>query len=114
MAGSKAGRSLRDARTAARFDTRMPVRIARGQGTTHNISAQGVYFETDDPPPEGALVSFSVEYTLYGRKHRLLCEGKVVRVEPRGATVGVAARLVAPFFETEEVVAAPVARTVEA
>lgn len=114
MAGSKAGRSLRDARAAARFETRMPVRIAHGSGTTHNISTQGVYFETDEPPPEGSLVNFSVEYTLYGRKHRLLCEAKVVRVEPRGDRVGVAARLVAPFFEAEEVVASPVMRPVEA
>lgn len=101
MAGSKAGRGTREARTAVRFDSRMPVRIAHAAGTTHNISAQGVYFETDVRPHEGTLVNFSVEYTLYGRKHRLLCEGKVVRVEPRGTKVGVAARLVAPFFEEE-------------
>lgn len=114
MAGSKADRGSREARAAVRFDTRMPVRVAHGAGTTQNISAQGVYFETDDPPHEGALVNFSVEYTLYGRKHRLLCEGKVVRVEPLGGKVGVAARLVAPFFEAEEIAAPAPVRTPDA
>jgi hypothetical protein len=104
MAGSKAGRGGRDQRATVRFDKQMPVRTEQGAGTTHNISAQGVYFETDVEPRAGALVNFSVEYTLHGRKQRLLCEGKVVRVEPQGERVGVAARLVAPFFEADEAV----------
>jgi hypothetical protein len=110
MSASKLGRHARDQRAAVRFDTHMPVQIDQGAGTMHNISAQGVYFETDVEPRAGALVNFSVEYTLYGRKHRLLCEGKVVRVEPHGERVGVAARLVAPFFESEEVVDPPGSR----
>lgn len=107
MAGSKAGRRTRDERGAARFDKHLPVHTAEGTGTTHNISAQGVYYETDQEPRTGALVDFDVEYTLQGRRHRLQCEGKVVRVEPRGSRVGVAARLVTPFFEGEEEVQPP-------
>jgi hypothetical protein len=81
----------------------MPVRIDGIAGETHNISAHGVYFETDVQQRVGALVNFTLEFTLYGRRHRLLCEGKVVRVERNGGRIGVAARLVAPFFEgTEE------------
>ena len=110
MAGSKAGRGAREQRTAARFDTRMPVHTEHGPGVTHDISAQGVYFETDIEPRMGALVNFHVEYTLQGRRHRLLCEGKVVRVEPHGSRVGVAARLVAPFFDGEEEVQPPALR----
>jgi hypothetical protein len=104
MAASKTGRAARDERKAVRFETNMPVHTEGGAGTTHNISAQGVYFETDVEPRRGALVNFHVEYTLHGRTHRLLCEGKVVRVEPQGDRVRVAARLVSPFFEGEEVV----------
>ena len=95
----------RDQRSAVRFDTTLPVQIAGCEGATQNISAQGVYFETDVRQRVGALVNFSVEFTLYGRKHRLLCEGKVVRVDDMGERIGVAARLIAPFFEGEEVVA---------
>lgn len=88
-----------DQRSAERFDATMPVVVAGAPGLTHNISAQGVYFETDAEQKVGALVNFTIEYSLYGRKRRLLCEGKVVRVERQGGRVGVAARLVAPFFE---------------
>lgn len=77
----------------------MPVMVGGVPGLTHNISARGVYFETDAEQSVGALVNFTIEYSLYGRKRRLLCEGKVVRVERQGGRVGVAARLVAPFFE---------------
>lgn len=94
----------RESRAAVRFDTAMPVRMQDGAGETHNISAQGIYFETDVEQRIGSLVNFTVEYTLYGQKHRLLCEGKVVRVDAHGGRVGVAARLVAPFFADEETV----------
>jgi hypothetical protein len=103
MAGNKMGRRTREQRGAVRFDSQLPVHIEHGAGTTHNVSAQGVYFETDVEPRAGALVNFTIEYRLHGRRHRLLCEGKVVRVEPRGGRVGVAARLVSPFFEREEI-----------
>jgi hypothetical protein len=95
-------RRTRDQRAAARFDTAMPVRMEEGAGRTQNISAQGIYFETDVEQRIGSLVNFTVEYTLYGQKHRLLCEGKVIRVEAHGDRIGVAARLVAPFFAEEE------------
>jgi hypothetical protein len=91
----------RDQRVAERFDATLPVTVAGMPGETHNISSHGVYFETDALQRVGSLVNFTVEYTLHGRKHRLLCEGKVVRVEQQGGRVGVAARLVAPFFEDD-------------
>jgi hypothetical protein len=95
----------RDQRGAARFDTTLPVYIAGAAGSTQNISAHGVYFETDVAPPLGSLVNFSLEFTLHGARQRLLCEGKVVRTERRGGRFGVAARLVAPIFDGEERVA---------
>ena len=91
----------REQRRADRFDTGLPVRVGGGSGRTHNISAHGIYFETDTRQEPGSLVNFTVEFTLNGRTHRLLCEGKVVRVEPRGDRVGVAARLLAPLFDED-------------
>jgi len=89
-------------RTAVRFDTHLPVRLDGDQAVSHNISANGIYFETDVPHELGALVNFTVEFQLYGQRHRLLCEGKVVRVEAQGSRIGVAARLLAPFFAAQE------------
>lgn len=96
-----------DQRAAVRFDTSLPVQIAGSEGATQNISAQGVCFETDVRQRIGALVNFSVEFTLHGRRQRLLCEGKVVRVDANGDRVRVAARLVAPLFESDETVSLP-------
>lgn len=94
-------------RATIRFDATMPVHIEGSAGSTQNISAQGVFFETELPQAPGELVSFVIEYRLYGRLHRLMCEGKVVRVEAQDdGRHGVAARLLAPFFEGEEIVAA--------
>lgn len=107
---STASRTSADQRTAVRFDTAMPLRIDGAHGHTYNISEHGVYFETDVPQQLGALVNFTVEFNLYGRKHHLLCEAKVVRVDENGPRIGVAARLLAPFFADEgEVEAASVA-----
>lgn len=96
---------VQDQRAAIRFDKSMPVEIDGALGETHNISAHGIYFETDLPQYPGQLVNFVVEFQLDGRRHRLLCEGKVVRVEHHGSRVGVAARLVAPFFDDPEEIA---------
>jgi hypothetical protein len=99
-----------DHRGAARFDTAMPVAIEGSLGQTQNISATGVYFETDVRQEVGELVNFTVEFTMYGKRHRLLCEGKVVRVDDHGDRIGVAARLLAPFFGGTETVEFSVAR----
>ena len=79
-----------DHRAVIRFDTSLPVDLEGVPGEAHNISAHGICFETNTEQRVGELVNFTVEFFLYGRRHRLLCEGKVVRV---------AARLVAPFFD---------------
>jgi hypothetical protein len=89
-------------REAVRFDTHLPVRLEGDQGVSHNISTSGIYFETDVPHELGALVNFTVEFQLYGQRHRLLCEGKVVRVQAQGTRIGVAARLLAPFFAGQD------------
>lgn len=93
-------------RRAVRFDTHLPVRLDGERTMAQNISTNGIYFETDVPHELGALVHFTVEFQLYGQRHSLSCEGKVVRVEAQGTRIGVAARLLAPFFQGQEQVQA--------
>ena len=100
--------NAQDQRSAVRFDAAMPVEIDGLGGRTHNISATGVYFETDVRQEVGALVNFTLEFTQGGERRRLLCDGKVVRVDRDGPRIGVAARLLAPFFGDVEVVEAAV------
>ena len=101
-----------DHRTAERFDTALAVNVAGLKGEARNISATGVYFETDVDMPLGALVNLNVQFTHGGRKHWLACEGKVVRVTHADGHHGVGAELVTPFFsaEQEQIVAVPARR----
>jgi hypothetical protein len=92
----------REQRSAVRFDTSLPVQVQGSAGEAHNVSVQGIYFESDIQQRVGALVEVAVEFTFHGRRHHLHCEGKVMRVERRGDRVGVGARLLAPFFDGEE------------
>lgn len=97
-----------DHRAAARFETALAVDVEGLQARTRNISASGVYFETEVDLPVGTLVNLNVQFTHGGQQHWLACEGQVVRVRRADDCHGVAARLLTPFFgPDEELVAAP-------
>jgi hypothetical protein len=89
-------------RAAARFDTALTVDVEGMSARTRNISATGVFFETDVDLPVGTLLNMSLQFQQGGRKHWLLCEGKVVRVTHADGQTGVGARLVTPFFSDVE------------
>lgn len=91
-----------DHRAAERFETALEVDVEGLQARTRNISATGVYFETDVDLPLGTLLNLNVQFTHGGRKHWLACEGKVVRVTHEDGHNGVAARLLTPFFAPVE------------
>lgn len=91
-----------DQRVAARFDTAMPVGLDGTQAQARNISETGIYFETADVQEVGSRVSMEIEYRLAGQLHRLVCEGEVVRVTRDGGRVGVAAKLLTPFFSPSD------------
>ncbi len=93
-------------RAAARFDAALPVELDGVPAQTSNVSATGVYLETDVPHRVGDIVQFTIEFQLHGERHRLTCEGKVVRVDPHGDRVGVAAHLMAPLFAEPETILA--------
>lgn len=102
-----------DHRAAARFDTALTVDVEGLSARTRNISASGVYFETEVDLPIGTLLNLNVQFTHGGKQHWLSCEGKVVRVTHADGHNGVAAQLLTPFFAPtqEELVAQPAARS---
>jgi hypothetical protein len=82
-------------RLQQRFRIGLPVKLESGTGTTRDISASGIYFETSRGFRQGELISFSVafEHVGTGGPLHMKCEGQVVRVEPLGEQVGVAVRV---------------------
>jgi hypothetical protein len=91
-----------DPRQEPRFDSRQPVVLSGMPARTQNMSATGVYFETDLDHEVGAPIRFTVEFSIGGRPQTVHCEGTVVRVDRRGQRVGVAARVATPLLAEAE------------
>ena len=72
------------------------VDLHHAKGVTHDLSATGVYFETDLNFEKGSLIRFKINFDtpILGNKTQLECTGRIVRVETHdGGKVGVAVRL---------------------
>lgn len=83
-----------DRREAPRLEIGLPVELERGNGWTRDISASGVFFETDESFTPGAPIRFSLLLEhVYPSPFRLECQGQIVRVERREGKVGVAAAI---------------------
>ncbi len=82
-----------------RVRTALPVHLDRGTGITRDVSASGVFFETDTNYTAGSEISFSIELDSPGGKMMLRCQGQIVRVEHRDGKVGVAAKIIESRLE---------------
>lgn len=78
----------------------LPVSLQGGAtGTTRDLSASGIYFETDVEPVQDSALAFSVEFNSGSGGMALRCQARVVRVERLGGRVGVAARILESKLE---------------
>ena len=83
-----------------RVPAALQVNLDQGTGITRNVSASGVFFETDVNYAPGSEISFLIELEGPGaRKMMLKCQGRIVRVENRGGKVGVAAKIIESKLE---------------
>ena len=82
-------------RLQQRFRIRLPLKVDGATGTTRDLSASGVYFETSRAFRPGARIklSFVFEHVYAPGPLQVQCEGRVVRVESVDEHVGVAARI---------------------
>ena len=91
-----------DKRRGARISATRPVRLDRGTGVTRNISASGVFFETDVDYAPGSEIVFAIELDgPKGERLMLRSRGHIVRIQLRGSKVGVAVKIVASKLETK-------------
>ena len=74
--------------------TALSVNIGNAKGVTRDVSASGIFFETDAMYTLGNPVSFTVEFDSAAGKMLLNCRGDIVRLEPRGTLVGVAVKII--------------------
>jgi hypothetical protein len=81
-------------RSEERVFTELPIELESTTGLTRDVSASGMFFEIESSYRLGNRIEFAVEMDTPGGKMLLKCEGEIVRIEPRGARVGVAVRIV--------------------
>ena len=89
----------REKRTGERVFTALSVSLGTATGVTRDVSASGIFFETDASYALGNLISFTVEFDAPGGKMLLKCRGNIVRIEPRGTQVGVAVKIMESTME---------------
>ena len=86
--------SLKTKRKEERIPSENPVNLGNAKGLTRDISASGMYFETDASCALGNRINFTVEFDSPGGKLVLKCDGKIVRIEPRDGKIGVAVKII--------------------
>jgi hypothetical protein len=73
----------------------MPVHLGDSQtGVTRDVSASGIFFETDCRFAKGSSIHFTIDIEAAAGKIALNCQGEIVRVEERAGRVGVAVKIV--------------------
>jgi len=75
-----------------RFRGALDVELEKGSGITHDLSASGVYFVTDQSfaPAEPIEFFLNLEHSDLGPLVRVRCLGEIVRVNSMGKRMGVA------------------------
>jgi hypothetical protein len=85
-----------------RYPVTLGVSVGKNSGLSRDVSASGVFFETDAPVSPGQPITFS--FTLNdvypNLRLALQCTGKIVRVEQRDGRLGVAATIESWSFES--------------
>jgi PilZ domain-containing protein len=93
-ASRPAKRKRAEHRRAPRVAAPVPVGLRRGRGTMRDVSASGIFFETDSAYAVGSVIEVRLDLDTPWGKVMFRSAGKIVRIEPRDDRVGVAVRFV--------------------
>lgn len=85
-------------RAAQRYGLALRLTVEGGEGVTHDLSATGLYFESDRGYEVGNRIALVLEFPGAKRVYPLTCKAKVVRVKAAGEGFNVAVRLLTPLF----------------
>lgn len=83
-------RKNKDKRRGERVNAALPVAAGGAAGFARDVSASGIFFETNATYSIGSRVNLALDLDTPWGKVMLRCEGRVVRVERRDEKVGVA------------------------
>lgn len=81
----------------------LPLNLGNGgQGMTRDISASGLFFETDREQRVGGLIEFEIEFDRIDGLMKFKAQGQIVRIEPRGDKTGAALKFLVTRLEPVE------------
>ena len=80
-------------RSEERVQAGLRVSLGSNTGLTRDVSASGLYFETEGCFVAGQAITLAVEIDTAAGKIALWCQGTVVRVEQRAREQGVAVQI---------------------
>lgn len=83
-------------RRQERLGAALRVKLGTVSGVTRDLSASGVFFETDAAYHRGSRIHFEIDLDTPWGKVVCDCDGRIVRVERRDGSVGIAVQ----FSET--------------
>ncbi|MDP1708667.1 MAG: PilZ domain-containing protein [Gammaproteobacteria bacterium] len=87
-------------RNHERLNVGLPVKLESGSGQTWNVSASGIYFETNIELAQGSPINLEIELHSPDGKLALKVQGSVVRIEQLGGKIGVAISIAESVLET--------------
>lgn len=81
----------------------LPLQLGDGQtGVARDISASGLFIETDSEQRMGGLVDVEIDLDTPGGPMKLKAQGRIVRIESQSGRHGVAVKLVSSRLEPVE------------
>ena len=92
MSRAPARRARKEKRKEKRVTTTLPVGVGGVAGTLHDVSASGMYLETDVEYAVGSTVDLELDLDTPWGRVMVRCQGKIVRLQPHDHKVGVAVR----------------------
>jgi hypothetical protein len=79
---------------APRVAAPLPVGLRRGNGVMRDVSASGIFFETDSVYSVGNVIEVRLDLDTPWGRVMVRSKGRIVRIEPHDDRVGVAVRFV--------------------
>lgn len=76
-------------------------------GLTRDVSASGIFFETEAAFDRGSAICFDIDIDTPGGPVVLSCRGEIVRVERREARLGVAVKILESVLRATATVGTP-------
>jgi len=77
-------------RREERLNAQLPVTLSDAHGITRDISASGMFFETDAEYTVGSPIELLLNLDMPWGKVKCSCRGKIVRLEPHNHKIGIA------------------------